>query len=96
MADDLAAVLADDAVVRVGAADFVVIEPGGKDLESPQLAAVFVQKDVVGIVRPRAVIPEWSEGTAGDVPAGQDPIRAVRAAGGALEDLVEILLRETS
>jgi hypothetical protein len=46
-------------------------------MQRPQLAAVLVRDNVVGIVGTRALIAEAVEELAGNLPAGDDTIRPV-------------------
>ena len=61
--DALAAVGAVQHVQRVDAARVVVVQPRGEDAVGPQLAAVFVRVNVVGVVGARAVVLEVAHRT---------------------------------
>ena len=92
--DDRATVLRDERVERVRGLEVGEIRPRAEDAQRAQLAAVLVRHEVVGIVGARALITEAAEDLAGNQPAGDDAIGAVRVARDALEDRVDVVLRE--
>ena len=76
--DDRAAVLRDQRVERVRGLEIGEVRPRAEDAQRAQLAAMLVRHEVVGIVGTRAGVEEAAENLAGNQPAGDDAIGAVR------------------
>ena len=78
-------------VEAVDAARVVVIQPGAEDPRSAQLAPVLVRDEIVRVVRAPAVVAEVAERRAGREAADEHTVASVLEAGGAVEDVVEIV-----
>ena len=69
------------------------VGPRAEDAQRPQLAPVLVRHQIVGIVGPGALVPESAEHLAGQQAPGGEAVRPVGPAVGALEHLVDVVLR---
>ncbi len=68
-----------------------MVQPGREHGEAPQFTPVLVGKDVVRVVRPRAVVTKRPEDLAREVTAGEDPVRAIRLAGCPFQNILDVV-----
>ena len=70
-----------------------MVQPGAKHASAAQLASVLVRHDVVGIVRPGAVVPEVAEIPARRKAAREHAVPTVRLARPATEHVLDVAAR---
>ena len=76
------------------ALDVGEVGPRAEHAQRPQLATVLVRHEIVGVVRTRAGVLVAAENLAREQAAGDDAIGAVLVARDALENGVDVILRE--